>query len=230
MILLNELEEYRDHFRGCYFKIRNIREDNSEWKTVHADSKEGYSYFFRSVENNGILSTSYRVQGDDYEVDLTYPSLGLINSDTDVRYVSRRPQRQYRKAFRIEGLNASALFCVKQIASQYRKRSRSIPLTRDDRNILTKDIFDNKYYSLDEAYELIEQGNKVAVAITPKFAISLTLYDVDNYTVYYKSSLIGLISKDSKDLQLLSSYSYLENEIRFTLEPNSITIITAEES
>jgi hypothetical protein len=221
MILLNQLEEYNDHFRGCFFQIKN----NNEWEIVRSEGKDGDSYHFRELtmhNNNFNLSRTYSVSGSETEVDLTYPSLGLINTTTDVRHVSRKPSRQYRKAFRSESNNTSPLFCTNQIKTQYELRSRNPPLFSYHTEPVIYHIFKNEYYSLDQAIEMIMNGDRLSVAITPKFAISLNLYNLTHFTVYHKKHLIGLLHKETKELRLLSSYTHLYNEIRFTLNISTI--------
>lgn len=224
-MLLHQLEEYRDHYRGCVFQIKN---HNDEWITVQADNRDEDLFYFRELQvNNNVfmMGSVFTVRGET-EVNISYPSLGLINTNTDVRYVTRAPTRQWRKAYRVEGQKFRKLDCTKQIEHQYTIRGRPSPLYTSGKYDITYYIFNNEYYTIQEALQMIEEGQRISVAINPRVAVSLNLFNVDNYTIYYKNYLVGLLDKETRVLKLLQTYEHLTNDLRFSLEPQDVELIS----
>mgnify|MGYP003984268471 FL=1 len=226
-MLLSSLEAYGEHYNDCIFKIKKQeKEKDSKWLTVQAEGTRNGDYFFRELKYNPstpekvTLGDSFRVEGKEYEVDTTSPSLGLINTPTDVRYVMRKPLRQWRKAFKINAQSYKSLPCSADISRQYRVRARSSPLFTSNTTLLAYFIFNQEYYDIDQALDMLEKGECLSIALNSKYAISFNIYNLEHYTLYYKNNLVGLLNKESNEVQLLESYEHLTSDIRFTILPD----------
>lgn len=227
LVPLNSLEEWREHYQGCFFRIQN----GEEMVTIQAGGREGSDRFYFSnfsTDGNDVvehINDSFHVNGSTL-ADLTYPSLGLINTPTDVRHISREPSRQWRKAYRTDGLIVKKLQCTKSIETIYRMRGRIAPLISNDKQLLTYYVFKDEYFTLDEAInQLLNGGERISVALNSRYAISLNINNVANFTVYYKDNIIGLLNKETRVMQLLSTYTYLMSDLRFSVGIDNIEIL-----
>ena len=220
---LESLTEFNSHYSNCYFLLR----DKIERETILVKALEMYDTNIELLEINSSNIINKSINVDDYhyyEVNTTYPSLGVINiKDNDTRYISRTPDRQWKKAFNTRNINISLYDNSKYIYKLYVDRGRQCPLqlvlsTDNNNHDFIYDLFFPQYHSISKMEELIEKktiniaiNNKVMVSFDPRLEEHL-------YLLYYKENMIGYLNIEDRTFSLLNSYKNYMREIESVLE------------
>ena len=119
---------------------------------------------------------------------MSFPSLGMINVNDHVCYVSRRAVRQWKKGLRLSNMEITT---YDDQLIQY--------LTPDIRLFgpeLEYDVFNPKYTDFFEAIEIVDAGEKIARAISSDFCITNSA-QCSRPLLMYRNNAVGVVKGTS---------------------------------
>ena len=149
-------------------------------------SRDNYNIVVRKVSgehmNVPILDKRYKFSNK-------FPTLGMINVADHVCYVSRKAQRQWKKGLRLHNLSVKT-FDTDLLHLLNEEANTDYRAYTDD---LEFKLYDNKYTPYFEALESVNDGDKVARAISPDFCVS-NRYNCSKPLLYYRSNIVGVVN------------------------------------
>lgn len=133
------------------------------------------------------------------DLDLSMPYLSVHNTRNSVVHLSSQPRRQWKKAFRLRGVDRIHPFHTVESLLM-------CPETTEQDIVLG--IFKPSYYTLDDALRSIMSGERIACALNQDFYVGVQS-DCNHPVVGYKTSFIGHLDDNNKlvlgeDYQMLS--------------------------
>jgi hypothetical protein len=183
-------------------------------KKVPNDYMTG-SYAF--LDSRGEKNTQWQSLGflfDNPRIDLIFPwpSLGLINMDTDVVKVTRVPVHHWKRGYHRNSLKVESINYWENFLINVRNLDRG-QLTNP---LVLKKIFDAKYYTPREAYRLVTNGEKLSAAISPIFCLKMQ-FNSDDVFLVYRNMIAGIIRESYQrplEVQLFEGNEFLEEQVR----------------
>lgn len=137
---------------------------------------------------------------DDYLLDC--PQVGMVSDGEKVYYISRSPQRQWKRGYTPNVLHLELL-------SKYEAREMSLaPKPLFDKAIVSF-AYNPEYTSLSDGLESMKRGKMFSFPLSRKFAVGQKANSL-HPVVYYKSWIIGWVEDDTIILPKNTSHLYEE--------------------
>ena len=171
------------------------------------DDEGWYPAYVREVSSQGdgdYLIHIQKLNGDivvinpkdsHTHINFDWPELGYVNNKYSANYYTRQSRRQWKKGLRSTSITVSYTDqMLVRYLSEYTTKFRTDPFNNES----IKAIFNPKYYGIEESIEIVIEGDAIARAISPDFAIS-SVYDVDKPVLMYRNTAVGVV-EDGKIL------------------------------
>ena len=171
-------------------------------KVVYVSHREGWNYEVYDLKSRETEVVDLRKA----DVDLNPVPLGYINKGGSAYYTTRRPVRRWK-----QGLDQEAL---RVIVGDNDVRHAMVMGLLTSTSIV--DCIENKYPSINKAVTSIAKGGCSSMAFCRSFAIGNLKGKRGTYTLLYKGTGVGLVTKKGVDLS--SKYSYLKESIEEVLK------------
>lgn len=199
MFIVNNEVDFLQYFRGCY--IAKLEGDTFVPYLVEEREHSPDSRFYLTSVYGDTKLISFKDILKDFK--LTHPRLGMVSTENSVLYTYIVPTRQYKKGVSSGRLNIRAF------------HSKELCPEKDALQLFVSNIFNNKYYSLDELLSKFKLGEKVGGAISPRLGLILRK-GIKHPLFVYREHIVGSLD-DSYNVKLLPSFHLYKNYIERTV-------------
>lgn len=207
MQIVETLEDFIQYFIHTYIAKREgdqrvpflVEKSTRTGIVLQPTSKE-----FREA-GVGKISVPFNEIIETYE--LTHPSTGAISTDNTVIYITLSPRRQYKKGVCENRLNIHKFHGTK-LAPELVHISYWV-----------HSLYNNKYFKFNELLKLMQKGERIGGAISPKIGV-IVRKGIALPLITYKDKIIGVVEKNY--IKILPQYLIYKDPIYRATNTNII--------
>lgn len=209
--------------------VTHIRAKNSTaYGRISAENSGKFVTFSEVLRDNDLIAEVYKLDSKGMRIisdhiptarlEVSWPKTGLINFDNFVFNVSRVSQRSVMKGVSQRTIHISDL-CPELISFV---GSNKVPPVRRMRHdspasyAFVAELYNPKYYTVEEALKMLEEGSHFSVALNNRVALSF-VPNYNKFGVFLYDKLVGSYSPKNKSFNLLA-----------VLRDNTSTVVEAE--